>query len=34
MLRPAPMGALTQLWAGTMPEALEHNGEVLHVLVY
>ena len=21
-------GALTQLWAGTMPEALEHNGEV------
>lgn len=29
MLRPAPMGALTQLWAGTMPEALEHNGEYL-----
>ena len=24
----APYGALTQLWAGTMPDALNHNGEV------
>jgi len=24
---PAPMGALTQLWAGTMPETLDFNGE-------
>lgn len=24
---PAKMGALGQLWAGTMPEPLEHNGE-------
>ena len=30
MLYPAPMGALTQLYAGTMPEALNHNGEVRH----
>ncbi|KAH9917183.1 uncharacterized protein B0H18DRAFT_1035790 [Fomitopsis serialis] len=29
ILHPAPMGALTQLWAGTMPEALNHNGEFL-----
>ncbi|OSX56498.1 hypothetical protein POSPLADRAFT_1159937 [Postia placenta MAD-698-R-SB12] len=28
-LRPAPFGALTQLWAGTMPEAVNHNGEYL-----
>ena len=27
-LYPAPYGALTQLYAGTMPEALKHNGEV------
>ena len=27
-LYPAPYGALTQLYAGTMPEALQHNGEV------
>lgn len=27
-LYPVEYGALTQLWAGTMPEALEHNGEV------
>nr|VWO99675.1 Alpha-crystallin (Acr) (14 kDa antigen) (16 kDa antigen) (HSP 16.3) (Nox16) [Ganoderma boninense] len=26
-LYPAPYGALTQLYAGTMPEALKHNGE-------
>ncbi|KZT69190.1 NAD(P)-binding protein [Daedalea quercina L-15889] len=26
-LYPVEYGALTQLWAGTMPEALEHNGE-------
>ena len=25
---PAPYGALTQLYAGTMPEALNYNGEV------
>ena len=25
---PAPYGALTQLWAGTMPEAATFNGEV------
>jgi len=29
MLSPAPMGALTQLWGGTMPEALDYNGEYL-----
>ena len=29
-LYPTPMGALTQLYAGTMPEALNHNGEVRH----
>ena len=28
ILYPAPQGALTQLYAGTMPEALNHNGEV------
>ncbi|KAI0826441.1 NAD(P)-binding protein [Irpex lacteus] len=26
-LYPTPIGALTQLYAGTMPEALQHNGE-------
>ncbi|ELU45063.1 short chain dehydrogenase domain-containing protein [Rhizoctonia solani AG-1 IA] len=26
---PASQGALTQLWAGTMPEGLEHNGKFL-----
>ncbi|KAI0088815.1 NAD(P)-binding protein [Irpex rosettiformis] len=26
-LQPTPLGALTQLYAGTMPEALQHNGE-------
>ena len=31
-LYPVEYGALTQLWAGTMPEALEHNGEVRSVL--
>lgn len=25
---PAPMGALTQLWGGTMPETAEYNGKV------
>ena len=25
---PTPYGALTQLFAGTMPEALNYNGEV------
>jgi len=29
ILRPAPFGALTQLWAGTMPDALNVNGEYL-----
>jgi len=29
ILRPAPWGALTPLWAGTMPEPLNHNGEYL-----
>lgn len=24
---PAPMGALTQLWAGTMPETVDYNGK-------
>lgn len=28
LLYPTPMGALTQLYAGTMPEALNYNGEV------
>ena len=28
LLYPAPYGALTQLFAGTMPEALNYNGEV------
>ena len=34
ILLPAPYGALTQLWAGTMPEALNFNGAVRpsHVL--
>ncbi len=27
-LHPTPYGALTQLFAGTMPEALDYNGEV------
>ncbi|RPD56672.1 NAD(P)-binding protein [Lentinus tigrinus ALCF2SS1-7] len=29
MLHPTPLGALTQLFAGTMPEALNYNGEYL-----
>ncbi|KZT11743.1 NAD-P-binding protein [Laetiporus sulphureus 93-53] len=29
VLRPTPFGALTQLWAGTMPEAVHANGEYL-----
>jgi len=28
-LRPAPFGALTQLWAGTMPEALNVSVQYL-----
>ncbi len=28
MLYPTPYGALTQLFAGTMPEAINYNGEV------
>ncbi|EJF57870.1 NAD(P)-binding protein [Dichomitus squalens LYAD-421 SS1] len=27
VLYPTPLGAITQLYAGTMPEALNHNGE-------
>ena len=26
---PAPFGALTQLWAGTMPETADYNGKYL-----
>lgn len=29
-----PYGALTQLWAGTMPEALNYNGEVSTLLFF
>ncbi|PCH33230.1 NAD(P)-binding protein [Wolfiporia cocos MD-104 SS10] len=29
MLYPTPQGALTQLWAGTMPETLDYNGKFL-----
>ena len=29
ILYPASYGALTQLWAGTMPETLNYNGEFL-----
>ncbi|KAJ3485815.1 hypothetical protein NLI96_g4701 [Meripilus lineatus] len=29
MLYPAPYGALTQLWAGTMPETINYNGQFL-----
>ncbi|KAI0266574.1 NAD-P-binding protein [Gloeopeniophorella convolvens] len=29
VLYPAPFGALTQLWAGTSPETLDHNGKFL-----
>ncbi|KAI1793118.1 NAD(P)-binding protein [Ganoderma leucocontextum] len=29
VLYPTPYGALTQLWAGTMPEAVNYNGEFL-----
>ncbi|PCH44323.1 NAD(P)-binding protein [Wolfiporia cocos MD-104 SS10] len=28
-MKPVSYGALTQLWAGTMPETLKHNGEYL-----
>lgn len=28
ILHPTPLGALTQLWAGTSPEGAEHNGKV------
>ena len=28
MLHPVHLGSLTQLWAGTMPEALNHNAGV------
>ena len=34
LLYPAPYGALTQLFAGTMPEALNYNGEVRVSSVY
>ncbi|OBZ73531.1 hypothetical protein A0H81_06417 [Grifola frondosa] len=29
VLHPAPLGALTQLWGGTMPETLAYNGKFL-----
>ncbi|KAH9949537.1 hypothetical protein B0H21DRAFT_728453 [Amylocystis lapponica] len=29
MTYPVSFGALTQLWAGTMPETLNYNGEFL-----
>jgi len=29
LIYPAPYGALTQLWGGTMPETLNYNGEYL-----
>ncbi|KAH9945581.1 NAD(P)-binding protein [Amylocystis lapponica] len=29
IMYPPPLGALTQLWGGTMPEAVNHNGEYL-----
>lgn len=29
MMYPAHYGALTQLWAGTSPEGLELNGQVV-----
>ncbi|KAH8082426.1 NAD(P)-binding protein [Cristinia sonorae] len=29
LLYPPPLGALTQLWAGVMPETIEHNGKFL-----
>lgn len=32
MLYPAPLGALTQLWGGTMPETAKYNGEVTHTV--
>jgi retinol dehydrogenase 12 len=33
MLYPAPMGAITQLWAGTTPEGIEANGKVHFFLI-
>ena len=32
MTYPAHYGALTQLWAATMPEVIDHNGEVRPIL--
>lgn len=29
VLHPTPMGAITQLWAGTSPEAVNLNGKYL-----
>ena len=38
LVYPAPLGALTQLLAGTMPETAKYNGEVRNqrgiVIVY
>lgn len=34
MLYPTPYGALTQLYAGTMPEAIKYNGEVSQSNLY
>ena len=33
MTYPAHYGALTQLWAATMPEVVDHNGEVRPLLL-
>ena len=34
VLHPVEHGALTQLYAGTMPEALNYNGEVRFLFQY
>ncbi|KAH8086594.1 NAD(P)-binding protein [Cristinia sonorae] len=34
LLWPAAQGALTQLWAGTMPEAIQYNAELLVAFVH
>lgn len=33
MLHPVQQGALTSLWAGTMPEVLKHNGGVRPIML-
>ncbi len=34
MLYPTSLGAITQLYAGTAPEAAQHNGKVRHSPLY